>query len=136
MVETAADLHGSQLAVEPHGPRRVGGDLAGVLLSSLAASICKANDNVSASELCGGSSRAPGQASPRRPEEQLEGEDDSEEMGREKGKPCWNKKEELTALKRGGFGPVTYKRTDLKRNMLARFCPRGPRKKLNRAPTL
>lgn len=48
MVETAADLHGSQFAVKPHRPRGVGGDLAGVLLSALTATIYKAKRHKSA----------------------------------------------------------------------------------------
>lgn len=42
MVETAADLHGPQFAVEPHRPWRVGGDFAGILFSALTATVYKA----------------------------------------------------------------------------------------------
>lgn len=48
MVETAADLHGPQFAVEPHRPRGVGGDFAGVLLSTLTATVYKAKWSKSA----------------------------------------------------------------------------------------
>lgn len=48
MVETAADLHGPQFAVEPHRPRGVGGDFAGVLLSALTATVYKAKWSKSA----------------------------------------------------------------------------------------
>lgn len=54
VVETTADLHGSQLAVKSHCPRGVGGDLAGILLSSLTATIYKANAQVSTFELRSG----------------------------------------------------------------------------------
>lgn len=42
MVETAADLHGTKFTVEPHRPWGVGGDFAGILFSTLTATVYKA----------------------------------------------------------------------------------------------
>lgn len=50
VVKPAADLHRSQLTVKPHCPWRVGGNLAGILLSTLTATIYKENTKVSTSE--------------------------------------------------------------------------------------
>lgn len=47
MVKPAADLHGSQLAVKSHCPWGVGGDFAGILVSTLTAAIYKVNTQVS-----------------------------------------------------------------------------------------
>lgn len=47
MVKTAADLHSSQFTVKSHCPRGVGGDFAGILLSTLTATIYKAKGKVS-----------------------------------------------------------------------------------------
>lgn len=51
MVKTAADLHSSQFAVKSHCPWGVGGDFAGILLSTLAATVYKANTKVSTIDL-------------------------------------------------------------------------------------
>lgn len=47
VVETTADLHSSQLAVKPDRAWGVGGNFAGILLSTLTAPICKESNNVS-----------------------------------------------------------------------------------------
>lgn len=43
MMKTTADLYSSQLTVKPHSTRGIGGDFAGILLSTLAAAICNTN---------------------------------------------------------------------------------------------
>lgn len=43
MMKTTADLYSTQLTVKPHSTRGIGGDFAGILLSTLAAAICNTN---------------------------------------------------------------------------------------------
>lgn len=43
MMKTTADLYSSQLTVKSHSTGRIGGDFAGILLSTLAAAIYNTN---------------------------------------------------------------------------------------------
>ena len=47
MVEAAANLHSSHLAVEAHRPRGISGDLTGVLFPSLTVPVCKGKQAIS-----------------------------------------------------------------------------------------
>lgn len=47
VVETAADLHGSQLTVEAYSPRRICSDLTGIFVPAFTAAICNTEQSVS-----------------------------------------------------------------------------------------
>lgn len=47
VVETTADLHGSQLTVETNGPGRICSDLTGIFVPAFTAAICNTEQNLS-----------------------------------------------------------------------------------------